>query len=87
MDPYVRIAVTIGASTFLASLIRGGWERFKAQKALEPIPLVMRGGVYRPWGMVHKLQHYGGIFGLLYLAQILILFGLLVYTWTVGPLV
>jgi hypothetical protein len=86
MDPYIRIGLTIGTAAFLRSLILAWWERFKARKALEPITLELRGGVYRPWGIVQKIQHYGGIIGVVYLAQFAVLLALLVYVWTVGPL-
>jgi len=87
MNPLVRIGLTIGVAIFLKTLILGWWERYKARKALEPIPMGLRGGTYRPWGIVQKVQHYGGLFGLVYLAQFAVLLALLVYVWVVGPLV
>ena len=86
MDPYIRIGLTVGVAIFIKSLILGWWERFKARKAREPIQLQERNGVFVPWGTVQKVQHYGGIIGLLYLAQIAVLLAAVFYVWAVGPI-
>jgi hypothetical protein len=86
MDSYVRIGLTIGVAIFIKTLILGWWGNFKARKALEPIPMKLHGGVYRPWGIVQKVQFYGGWIGLIYLVQFSVLLALLIYVWTVGPL-
>ena len=84
MDPYLRMSLGIGGGIFLKSLILGWWERFKARKALEPIPLVMRSGVYRPWGPVEKVQHYGWRATQVWFVYMAVLIALLFYKWTIG---
>ena len=84
MSPSLHIALTVGGAIFLKSLILGWWGRFKERKASEPIPLAIRGGIYRPWGPVEKVQHYGWRATQVWLVYMAVLIALLIYKWTIG---
>ncbi|TCP98274.1 hypothetical protein C8J46_105430 [Sphingomonas sp. PP-F2F-A104-K0414] len=40
----------------LRRLIGGWWDSFKAKRAGEPVPMKLRGGVWRPSGLVHNVD-------------------------------
>ncbi len=87
MDPLARIAIVVGGSALIHSFITAWWQRYKERKAREPIVLKPnRRGVHRPWGTVQKVEHYGGLIGLVYLVQFVAMIGLVVYVSLVGPL-
>ena len=81
-----RTVFAIFASTALAGLIRSWWARFKERKALEPIPLRWRKGVYVPWGPVQKVQHYGWRFTQAWMVYIAVLVAALIYVKLIAPL-
>jgi len=54
-------------SSLLSALIWAWWGSYKIRKSREPIPMKLRKGVYVPWGIVQKVQHYGGIVSIIYI--------------------
>lgn len=59
MDPLIRTSLIIFAAVLVKSVILAWWQRFKAKKAGEPIPMKLKNGVHVAWGPVQKVQHYG----------------------------
>jgi hypothetical protein len=74
--------IVILLSTFLKGLLMEAWDRYKERKSREPIPLKLRRGIYVPWGVVQKVQHYGWR-----VTQVWLVYLAIAFTWiAVGPL-
>jgi hypothetical protein len=76
----------IFAVVLTKSIILAWWGRFKDRRAAEPIPMKFQKGVYRPWGAVQKVQHYGWRLTQVWLVSMATLLALLAYTKLAGPI-
>lgn len=74
MDPLLRIALIVFAVIAIKALLLDQWDRFKARQASQPIPMRFVDGVYRAWGPVEKVHHYGWRLTKLWLLGMLALF-------------
>lgn len=81
----MRTILVIFASTMIKAMILAWWDRYKAHKAEDPIPLVLRGGIYVPWGPVEKVRHYGWRLTQVWMAYIGILLLALIYVKLIAP--
>ncbi|MXO75344.1 hypothetical protein GRI40_08975 [Altererythrobacter aerius] len=86
MDPVLRTSLIVFAAVLLKSVILGWWERFRTEKANQPIRMRLRAGRYVAWGPVQKVQHYGWRLTQLWLVYIAVLLALLTYTKLIGPI-
>lgn len=84
MDPLLRIALIVFAVIAIKAILLDQWERFKARQASQPIPMRFVDGVYRAWGPVEKVQHYGWRLTQVWLLCMLVLLGALVYLSIIG---
>lgn len=75
MDPLLRIALIVFAVIAIKAVMLDQWERFKARQASQPIPMRFVNGVYRAWGPVEKVQHYGWRLTQVWLLCMLMLLG------------
>lgn len=80
MDPLLRTSLIIFAVVVMKALLLDQWSRFKARQADQPIPMRFVDGVYRPWGPVEKVRHYGWRLTQLWLLYMLVLLGALAYS-------
>mgnify|MGYP003708709339 CR=1 FL=1 len=79
MDPLIRTSLIVFGVVAIKALLFDQWNRFKARQASQPIPMRFVDGVYRAWGPVEKVQHYGWRLTQLWLLCMLALLGALVY--------
>lgn len=80
-----RTILVIFIAVIAKALILTWWDTYKDRKAAEPTPLVLRKGVYVPWGPVEKIQHYGWRFTQLWMVYIAVLLVALVYVKLIAP--
>jgi hypothetical protein len=86
MDPVARTTLAIFLTIMIKTMILSWWDKFKERKALEPIPMKERNGVYVPWGIVQKVQNFGIHAARVWGVYMLILLLMLAYTKIVGPI-
>ena len=53
---YLYSAFVVMMSIIGKHLLEAVWERFKEREALKPQQMVLKRGVYVPWGPVQKIQ-------------------------------
>jgi hypothetical protein len=75
---YHRIAAVAACSAFLRAAIYFGWERYKAKKAKDPVPLRLRNGVYEPWGFAERSAWWWRRIGEVALIYFALLAGMLI---------
>lgn len=61
LDPAHRAFLVIFIATMLNGIIYERWARYKAKQAGRPVTMVLRNGVYVPWGTLEKVQWFGKI--------------------------
>lgn len=77
---YLYTAFVIALSIIGKHYLEGRWERFKAREAQKPQQMVMRKGVYVPWGRVQKVQRVGTTLVVIWLFYMALLIGLVIYS-------
>lgn len=80
MDPLLRTSLIIFAVIAIKAVLVQQWSRFKARQAGQPIPMRFVDGVYRPWGPVDKVRHYGWRLTQVWLLCMVALLGALAYS-------
>ncbi len=84
MDPLLRTALIVFTGIAIKAVLLTQWGRFKARRVYQPIPMRFIDGVYRPWGPVQKIQHYGWRLTQFWLLYMLALIGALIYVLLSG---
>lgn len=77
MDPAIRTGLAIFAGVAIKNILFAWWARYQERKALEPVPLRLRRGVYVPWGPVQRIRLWlnrGFALWVAYMAIVLVLF-------------
>lgn len=72
---YLYTAVVIAVSVAIKNILEARWERFKEREALKPQQMVLKNGVYVPWGPVQKVQRIFRTGMILWAIYMLILIG------------
>ncbi len=59
MDPLVRTSLIIVVVVAIRMGIYAAWGRFVHRQSSAAMPTKQINGVYRPWGTVEKVRHWG----------------------------
>lgn len=81
-----RNAMIIFVAIAIKGVILAQWDAYKVRKANEPIPLELRNGMYVPWGLVQKVQHYGWRITQVWMVYMAVLLIALAYVKLIKPL-
>lgn len=87
MDPYLRIFLVVTTGVFLKTLLLHQWERFKVQEARKPVTMRNVRGVYRPWGIVERIQRVFNIIVALWAVWIAAMIILLAWHKLISPII
>jgi hypothetical protein len=77
---YLYTGFVVALSIMGKHFLEGRWERFKEREALKPQQMVLKRGVYVPWGPVQKIQRAGNIWLMAWGVYIVVLIGLAIYS-------
>jgi hypothetical protein len=77
---YLYTAFVIGVSIAIKNMLDAQWDRFKEREAQKTQPMELRKGVYVPWGRVQKIQRFGHFMLAFWVAYIVILIALVIYS-------
>jgi hypothetical protein len=86
MDPLLRTSLVIVAAVAIKAILLAWWDNYKARKALAPIPMKKRRGVYVAWSPVQRLEKLGWRIVQIWAVYMAVLLLALAWVKLIGPI-